>query len=136
MAARQRASILAMGPHSSPSINVNVEGSTSDSESSTATVALSSSAAADVDTPDSNMPMDTDTPAPNALAVLESPTTTDTPEPDPPVVLSEHYTESHKGVMFYLPMAGVPSPYYLVTKGRAIGIIAQWFVHFILLRPC
>ncbi|KAG6376766.1 hypothetical protein JVT61DRAFT_1788 [Boletus reticuloceps] len=51
---------------------------------------------------------------------------TDTPKTNAPAVLSEHHILTHLGTNFYFPNAGVLGPYYLVTKGTAIGIIAGW----------
>ncbi|KAF8442228.1 hypothetical protein L210DRAFT_3644371 [Boletus edulis BED1] len=84
-------------------------------------------------------PINADIEAPCAASELVGVITTDAPsspagaaiadtssDPNAPVVLSEHCTMTHNGVEFYFPMPGVSGPYYLVTKGRAIGIIAQW----------
>ncbi|KAG6377890.1 hypothetical protein JVT61DRAFT_14677 [Boletus reticuloceps] len=108
---RQRAGALATGPDS-PSINADIE----------------APCAADTPPdPDGHMSalvgaIATDTPSGLAGAAVA-----DTPsDPNAPVALSEHYTMTHNGIVFYFPMPGVSGPYYLVTKGRAIGIIAQW----------
>lgn len=136
-AARQHASILATGSHLSP-INIIVEAPPANN--SVLLGADNVPQASDPPPAESKSGSESSsaagTPDPNALVVPDPPAAMDALEPDPPVVLSEHYTESHEGITFYLPMPDVPSPYYLITKGRVIGIIAQWFVHLILLQPC
>lgn len=77
------------------------------------------------------------------LGAAENPDPATTPDPtpalpvtppqvfpviSPPGVPSEHHTISHGGVTFLLPLPNVPGPYYLITKGRLIGVVAKWFV--------
>ncbi|KAG6379551.1 hypothetical protein JVT61DRAFT_10050 [Boletus reticuloceps] len=46
--------------------------------------------------------------------------------PVAPVIPAEHFTTSHHGVLFLLPLQNLPGPYYLITKGRSVGVIADW----------
>ncbi|KAF8429325.1 hypothetical protein L210DRAFT_3652191 [Boletus edulis BED1] len=39
---------------------------------------------------------------------------------------SGHYSVTHSGVDFLLPYEGETGPFYLITKGKKVGIIANW----------
>ncbi|KAF8833924.1 hypothetical protein BDN67DRAFT_985700 [Paxillus ammoniavirescens] len=39
---------------------------------------------------------------------------------------SRHYTITYNGVVFILPYQGEVGPYYLITWGRLMGVVAQW----------
>ena len=48
--------------------------------------------------------------------------------PVAPVVPANHFTLSRCGVLYLVPLQDVAGPYYAVTKGKSIGVIADWFV--------
>lgn len=52
------------------------------------------------------------------------------------VLVSEHKVATHGDSVFYVPARDVSGPYYLITKGRALGIIAGWCVLLCFLTAC
>ncbi|KAI9572438.1 hypothetical protein HD554DRAFT_2168082 [Boletus coccyginus] len=44
----------------------------------------------------------------------------------PPSVPSKYPTISHGNITFLLSLPNVPGPYYLITKEKSVGIVAEW----------
>ncbi|KIJ13868.1 hypothetical protein PAXINDRAFT_80169, partial [Paxillus involutus ATCC 200175] len=42
------------------------------------------------------------------------------------VVPNGHYIATYNEVIFVLPYQGEIGPYYLITQGKLIGVVAQW----------
>lgn len=45
------------------------------------------------------------------------------------VVPNGHYIATYNEVIFVLPYQGEIGPYYLITQGKLIGVVAQWYVN-------
>ncbi|KAH7917831.1 hypothetical protein BV22DRAFT_1025661, partial [Leucogyrophana mollusca] len=41
------------------------------------------------------------------------------------LIPSGHYTITYNNFIFTLPLQDEPGPYYLITRGRLVGVIAQ-----------
>ncbi|KAG6373962.1 hypothetical protein JVT61DRAFT_6127 [Boletus reticuloceps] len=41
-------------------------------------------------------------------------------------VPSKHYIAAYKGTDFVLPFEGQPEPFYLITKGKMVGVLSNW----------
>ncbi|KAF8142071.1 hypothetical protein EV363DRAFT_1149687 [Boletus edulis] len=39
---------------------------------------------------------------------------------------SGHYEATHNNVSFIVPSASAPEPFYLVTKGKMVGVFSSW----------
>ncbi|KAF8121448.1 hypothetical protein EV363DRAFT_1302084 [Boletus edulis] len=43
-----------------------------------------------------------------------------------PMVPSGHYVAAYKGTNFVLPFEGQPEPFYLITRGKMVGVLSNW----------